>query len=109
MCLVIDSSILVANTYLYSQSPFLDYKEIRKYSNLLLKEITAKDCPVMFSNNNTDSFFSVGECSFIKMGNQILVESFNAEEYQRFLQTVFSQKILDSMNDAGNKYVAQLA
>ena len=104
MCLVIDSSILVANTYLYSRSPYLDYKEIRKYSNFLLKEFTSKNCPVMFSDDINDSYFSVGTCKFISMGNQVLVKKFDENEFQNLLHEIFSQPIIESMENAGKKY-----
>ena len=106
MCLVIDSGILVANTYLYGQKPRLEYKEIRKYSNLLLKEM--KSIPVMISNDNDDPYFSVGKCEFIRMSDQVLVKRFDNNDYYDYLHEVFPQSIIDSMDSAGDEYRLQL-
>lgn len=106
MCLVIDSGILVANTYYYSQKPFLDYKEIRNYCNFLLKKMGST--PVMFSNDIDGSYFSVGKCEFIKMSDQVLVKNFDNEDYLNYLKEIFPQEIIDTMNNAGNEYRLQL-
>lgn len=103
MCLVIDSGILVANTYYYGKKSRLDFKEIRKYGNLLLDEM--ESIPVMFTNYIDDSYFSVGKCEFIKMSDQVLVKSFDDAEYLKYLNEVFSKSIINSMNIAGEKYL----
>ena len=103
MCLVIDSGILVANTYYYGKKSRLDFREIRKYGNLLLEEM--ESIPVMFTNCIDDSYFSVGKCEFIKMSDQVLVKSFDDTEYMNYLNEVFSQNIIQSMNNAGEKYL----
>lgn len=106
MCLVVDSSILVANTYHYRKESRLEFKEIRKYGSLLIDEM--ESIPVMFTNCINDSYFSVGKCEFIIMSDQVLVKRFDDTEYMKYLNEVFSQSIINSMNKAGEKYLQLL-
>ena len=103
MCLVIDSGILVANTFYYSQTPCIEYNEIRKYSDLLLKEM--KSIPIIFTDDIGDPYFSVGKFEFIKMSDQILISKFNREEYWIYLNRVFPKKTINFMMSAGEKYL----
>lgn len=107
MCLVIDSSILVANTCLYSEKSRLDFKDVRKYSDLLLQEIASVDSPVMFSDDIDDYSFSVGTCEFVRMCDQVFVKRFNSDEYNSFLEKIFSRRIIELMRTAGEKYSLQ--
>ena len=107
MCLVIDSGILVANTYYYNRKPFIDYIEIRKYCDFLLKEMGST--PVLFSNDIDGSCFSVGKCEFIKTSNKVLVKSFDNDDYLTYLSEIFPQEIIDTMANAGNEYRLHIA